>query len=412
MDILSFVNGVEKSISNSFKRNEEICYFNSEKVLNAFRNCSVAQRHFSATNGYGYDDIGRDTLSKVYQKIFKTEAAIVSPNIVSGTHAISAMLFGILRPGNVLYPVTGYPYDTLIEVIDGVNIGSLRDFNIGFEQTPLIVNGNEVDFDYKDIEKKLKGDNKIKAVFIQRSRGYNWRNGLSVQKIQELCKYVKKINPNIVVMVDNCYGEFVETLEPTEVGADIVAGSLIKNPGGGIAPTGGYIVGREDLVKLVSYHLTAPSIGSEVGSYSFGYTQYYQGLFMAPAIVKNALNASLLFSACFSKLGFETLPDISAPQSDIVTSIKFNQKEQLIEFCRAIQKSSPVDSNLVAEPWDMPGYAHQVIMAAGTFVQGSSIELSADAPIKEPYIAYVQGALTYEHAKIALVNAISSLKLL
>ncbi|MDY4559363.1 MAG: methionine gamma-lyase family protein [Eubacteriales bacterium] len=408
---LEIVNNCEKNLKKTFDLIENTALNNQKKVLDAFRKNNVAARHFAGTNGYGYDDIGRNTLCRLFADVLGGEDAIVSPLLVSGTHAISTMLFGILRPNDKFVAISGMPYDTLTDVILGKNIGSLDDYGIKFDKIDLTVTPQTVEFDTAKIEQLLKNDD-IKMVFIQRSRGYNWRSALSCNQIADIVKTVKSISPKTIVAVDNCYGEFVEEQEPLNVGADIMAGSLIKNIGGGIAPTGGYIAGRKDLIEICSYRLTAPSIGMEVGSYAYGYPQMYEGLFLAPSVVKNALKACCLFSAVYRSLGFDTQPDCDVTRPyDIVTSIRFNDSKSLIDFIRSIQGVSPVDSNLLLEPWDMPGYQHQVIMAAGTFVQGSSIELSADAPIKEPYIAYVQGGLTYEHAKIAVIESLERLKL-
>ncbi|MCM1305752.1 MAG: methionine gamma-lyase family protein [Firmicutes bacterium] len=399
----------EKTLSKQFERLDNIALINQRKVLDAFKKESVQARHLCGTTGYGYDDIGRDTLCKLYADIFHSESAIVSPNIVSGTHALTLMLFGVLRPNDKLLSVSGMPYDTLMDVILADNKGSLKDFGIDFECVELVDGENQTPlFDFDKIEKKLKSE-KIKAIFATRSRGYSLRQAISVEQIAKLVKFVKEISPSTLVLVDNCYGEFVEEIEPTDVGADLMAGSLIKNIGGGVAPTGGYVAGREDLVTQVSYRLTAPSLGMEEGSYVYGYLPYYQGLFFAPSAVKNALKGSLLFATAYTKLGFDTLPKPNMNPYDIVTSIKLGSAEKLIDFCGAIQSISPIDSNVNPMPWDMPGYQEQVIMAAGTFVQGSSIELSADSPIKEPYIVYVQGGVTYEHAVLALEHTLERL---
>lgn len=397
----------EKQLENLYEHIDDIALYNQEKVLKAFQNNNIAVRHFSGSTGYGYDDIGRDALGRIYAEIFGAESALVSPNIVSGTHTLTILLFGILRPNDTLISISGEPYDTLHDVLIGENKGSLKDFGVKYDYVDLIENDGKPDFDLEAIEKVLTKQ-QVKAVWIQRSRGYSHREALSVNQIKSAIELVKKISPKTIVMVDNCYGEFVEKLEPTDVGADLMAGSLIKNAGGGFATTGGYIVGKEKLVEQVSYRLTSPSIGNEVGSYTYGYLPYFQGVFMAPITVKNAMKSAALFAQCYTMLGFDTLPKPSQNMYDIVTSIKFDKKEPLIEFCRSIQYASPVDSNLLLEPWDMPGYQHQVIMAAGTFVQGASVELTADAPIKPPYIAYIQGALTYEHAKIAAKKAVAS----
>lgn len=398
----------EKIVSESlaelaprFAALDETALFNQEKVLNAFRKNAVQARHFIGTTGYGYDDVGRDTLCAVFADALGAESAVVSPSITAGTQALALMLFGVLRPGDLLLSVSGKPYDTLTDVISGENCGSLKEFGVDFEQIALKFEGLKPVFDFEAIEKALKR-RFVKAVFVGRSRGYEWRSAVSVGQIGEMIAFVKKISPDTLVLVDNCYGEFVEKAEPTAVGADLIAGSLIKNIGGGIAPTGGYIAGRKELTELVGKRLTAPSLGMEVGSYEGGYTRFYQGLFLAPQVTKNALKGAFLFAKAYEKVGFDTLPRANMPAYDIVTSIKMNSAKQLTDFCEVIQSVSPVDSNVVPVPWAMPGYQHDVIMAAGAFVQGASIELSADAPIKEPYIVYVQGALTFEHAVIAV----------
>lgn len=395
----------QKKLINQFKEIDDIATFNQLKVLNAFQDNSVGLRHFSQTNGYGYDDIGRDTLCKMFAQIFKCESAIVSPLIVSGTHALTLALYGVLRPGDEMLAITGSPYDTLKEVIVGENNGSLKDFRVSYRQQELKNGKIDIDSLSKNINEKTK------LIFIGRSRGYEWRDALSVDDIRVAVESIRKIKKDVCIMVDNCYGEFMDYLEPTEVGVDLMAGSLIKNPGGGLAPTGGYVLGKSKYIDLVAGRLTSPSIGMEVGSYAYGYKDFYQGLFMAPHIVANAVKGSMLLGQVFYDLGFETMPLPGSKCCDIIRSIKFDTKEQLIDFCRAIQEASPIDSNVVPFPWDMPGYEDQVIMAAGTFVAGASIELSADAPIKAPYIAYMQGGLTYEHVKIACMYCVEKLGL-
>lgn len=399
----------ENQLKTQFDRLDEIALRNQKKVLDAYKNQAIQARHMFGTTGYGYDDVGRDTLCKLYADVFHAESAIVSPNIVSGTHALTLMLFGVLRPNDLLLAVSGMPYDTLTDVISADNKGSLKDFGVKFEKIDLKTREDLTpEFDYDAI--KIALESHPKAVFLARSRGYSLRQAISVEQVGELIAFVKRISPNTLVLVDNCYGEFVEEIEPTDVGADLIAGSLIKNIGGGIAPTGGYVAGRADLVEQVAYRLTAPSLGMEEGSYAYGYLPYYQGLFLAPSVVKNALKGSLLFAKTYSDLGFETLPRGDMRPYDIVTSIKLGSADKLIDFCGAIQEISPIDSNVKPMPWDMPGYQDQVIMAAGAFVQGSSIELSADSPIREPYIVYVQGGLTYEHAVIAVQHTLETLK--
>lgn len=406
---IQLIKQCEIELKDQFSRLDDIALYNQKKVLDAYKNQSIQARHMFGTTGYGYDDIGRDTLCRLYADIFHAESAIVSPNIVSGTHALTLMLFGVLRPGDKLLAISGMPYDTLTDVILAENKGSLRDFGVKFDKIDLKTNPDLTpEFDREAIKIALENE-PIKAVFLARSRGYSLRQAISVEKVGEIIAFVKKISPKTLVLVDNCYGEFVEKIEPTDVGADLIAGSLIKNIGGGIAPTGGYVAGRADLVEQVSYRLTAPSLGMEEGSYVYGYLPYYQGLFLAASAVKNALKGSLLFAKVYTKLGFETLPRDDMQPYDIVTSIKLGSADKLIDFCGAIQEISPIDSNVKPMPWDMPGYQDQVIMAAGAFVQGSSIELSADSPIKEPYIVYVQGGLTYEHAYLAVLHTLETL---
>ena len=404
MDIQELIDGSEKSLSKEFRKIDDIALYNQEKVLAAFQKNRVALRHFAPTTGYGYDDIGRDTLAKVFADVFSAESAIVSPLLANGSHAISTVLFGLLRPGDMLYSASGSPYDTLIDVITGENIGSLRDYGIKFAKEDLI----DGQFDLRSIE-NFAAKNKPKVVFLQRSRGYSSRNAFTVKTLKTVIDIVKSASKDSIVVVDNCYGEFVEKQEPIEAGADIIVGSLIKNPGGGLAPTGGYIAGKETLIQLISYRLTSPGIGCEVGSYANTYQYFYQGFFMAPHVVAQALKAAQLFCRTFDKLNYNVLPKPGDDYGDIIASINFNTAKELIDFVQTIQSVSPVDSYVLPEPWDMPGYNHKVIMAAGTFVQGASIELSADSPIKAPYIAYFQGALTYEHAKIALKNCLKKL---
>ena len=400
--IIKTVQDAESRCRDSFSKLEQIALENQNKVLDAFRNNNVGQRHFAQTNGYGYDDIGRDTLCRVFAEVFGAESAIVSPLIVSGTHALTIALYGLLRPGDEMLAVSGAPYDTLKEVILGEGNGSLKDFGVSYRQVDL-VNGA---FDYDAIRNAI--NDKTKLVFVGRSRGYEWRDALDVREIGKMAKFVKDIKSDVIIMCDNCYGEFVDKIEPTQVGADIAVGSLIKNIGGGIAPSGGYVVGKKQYVDQVAYRLTSPSIGMEVGSYAYGYREFYQGLFLAPHVTMQAIKGSILFGEVFDSVGYKTMPRPGSDCKDIIRSIMFDTEEELIAFCRAVQKASPVDSNVTPFPWDMPGYEHQVIMAAGTFVAGASIELSADSPIKKPYIAYLQGGLTYEHVKIAAMYCLQS----
>lgn len=401
---LKLVSEAEESIKEQFKYIENICEINQLRVMKAFADNRVSDSHFVATTGYGYDDLGRDTLDKVYADIMGAEDALVRHNFISGTHTISTALFAVLRPNDILVSITGKPYDTLEEVI-GIQgeegNGSLKDFGVKYAQIDLKHDGTP---DLEEIKFTLTHMN-VKAVTIQRSKGYGWRPTYSAKDIGALIEFVKEISPETICIVDNCYGEFVETEEPTAYGADLIAGSLIKNPGGGLSSTGGYIAGKRKYVELCAYRLTSVGIGKEAGA-SLGFNrQMYQGLFMAPHVVSQALKAAVLCSAVFEKLGFEVDPKPNEIRHDIIQSIKFGNPDKVVAFCQGIQKGAPVDSFVTPEPWNMPGYSSQVIMAAGAFVQGASIELSADAPIKPPYIAYMQGGLTYESAKLGIMVA-------
>lgn len=401
---LKLVSEAEESIKEQFKHIENICEINQLRVMKAFADNRVSYSHFVATTGYGYDDLGRDTLDRVYADIMGAEDTLVRHNFISGTHTISTALFAVLRPNDILVSITGKPYDTLEEVIGiqgEAGNGSLKDFGVKYVQIDLKHDGTP---DLEQIKFTLTHMN-VKAVTIQRSKGYGWRPTYSAKDIGALIEFVKEISPETICIVDNCYGEFVETEEPTAYGADLIAGSLIKNPGGGLAPTGGYIAGKQKYVELCAYRLTSVGIGKEAGA-SLGFNrQMYQGLFMAPHVVSQALKAAVLCSAVFEKLGFEVDPKPNEIRHDIIQSIKFGDPDKVTAFCQGIQKGAPVDSFVTPEPWDMPGYSSQVIMAAGAFVQGASIELSADAPIKPPYIAYMQGGLTYESAKLGIMVA-------
>ncbi len=394
----------EKRLAPLFEQIDEIALFNQNKVLNAFKEEKIALRHFAPSTGYGYGDEGRDALGRVYARAFGAEKAIVSPALLSGTHALTVALFGLLRPGEKALCITGTPYDTIRGVIWGKGNGSLADFGVSFDVVPLDEKGK---VDFSAVKNALQTPYQI--VYIQRSRGYELRDAFSVAEIGEMCVFVRKCGFNGFIFVDNCYGEFVETREPTEVGADLIVGSLIKNPGGGIAPTGGYIAGTARCVALVENRLTAPSVGSEVGSYAFGYQYYYQGLFLAPHTVAQAHKGELLIGGCLSDLGFKNYPAPDRLSSDITRAVRFDTERQLTDFIQSVQECSPVDSFVKLEAWDMPGYDCKVIMAAGTFVQGASIELSADAPIRTPYTAYFQGGLTYEHCKIACRHILNKL---
>ncbi len=389
----------EEKLQEKFKKLEEIAFFNQEKVINAFKQNKLALRHFTPTSGYGYGDEGRETLNKVVADIFKAESAICSPNIVSGTHALSICLYGVLRPGDKVLCITGEPYDTMRDIVYGENNGSIKDFGVEFFAIPL--KDGKID---KEEVVKFVINNSPKMIYMQRSRGYEWRSAFTIDQIADAVSFIRAQGYDGCIMLDNCYGEFIEKREATEVGVNLMAGSMIKNLGGGIAPTGGYVVGDEKYVQMVQNRLTAPSIGGEVGSYMYGYNLFFQGLFLAPHVVLQALKGSLLFGAVLEDMGYETSPKPDEMPGDIIRAIKFNDKNALISFIQSIQKNSPIDSHVDALPWAMPGYEDEVIMAAGCFVQGSSIELSADAPIKPPYIAYMQGGLTYEHCKFVLKN--------
>lgn len=398
-----------KDIRDQFEKLDEIREYNQLKVLGAMQDERISESHFTNSSGYGYGDIGRDSLDKVYARIFNCESALVRPHFVNGTHAIGAALFGILRPNDTMLSVCGKPYDTLHDII-GLNeendMGSLKDLGVKYKQIELDENGKP---DLNKIKKTITEDTSIKLVHIQRSTGYGWRKALLLEDIENIIKCVKGVRKGIVCFVDNCYGEFIDIKEPTDVGADLIAGSLIKNIGGGIAPTGGYIAGTKECVEKASYRLTIPGIGGECGS-TFGIMRsLYQGLFLAPHITVEALKGAIFCSRIMELAGFDVLPKYDDKRSDIIQAIKFNDKDKLIQFCKGIQKGSPVDSFVECEPWDMPGYSDQVIMAAGAFIQGSSIELSADAPIRDPYIAYLQGGLTFDHAKIGILIALSKI---
>ena len=400
------VNESEQKLKNIYQELDNICDYNSMKVLNAFNKNNLNESHFNSTTGYGYNDEGRDVIEKIYADIFNTEDALVRSQFISGSHALTVCLFALLRPEDTLLSITGKPYDTLDEVIGLVdNPSSLKSFNINYDQVDLIDN----DFNYEEIADKIKNNPHIKVIEIQRSKGYSTRKSLSISKIAQVIAFIKKLNPNIIIMVDNCYCEFVSKQEPTEVGADVVVGSLIKNLGGGITPNGAYIVGKKDLIKLCSERLSLPGEGKEVGPSLNMNKSILQGLFMAPSVVNSALKTAVLTSYIMEKLGFDVEPKYNEERADIVQNIIFHDQEKLIKYCAAIQSSSPIDSNVTPVPWDMPGYQDQVIMASGSFTQGSSIELSCDGPLREPYIAYQQGSLTYSYGKIALMKAIDTL---
>jgi len=393
----------EELAAESFRSVDRIAERNQWKVIEAFQRHNVSDFHFTGSTGYGYNDRGREILDLVYADVFGAEAALVRPHFVSGTHTISCALFGVLRPGDELLYVTGRPYDTLHKVIGkpGDRTGSLQDWGVIYSEVPLQEDGG---LDWQLIEQAITV--KTKVIGIQRSRGYDWRASFTVAEIKNIVKRVKAIKPDVLVFVDNCYGEFTELLEPTQVGVDLMAGSLIKNPGGGLAETGGYIAGTASAVQAAAFRLTAPGIGGEVGAMLGTLRLMFQGLFLAPHLVGQAIKGSVLAAALFEELGFETKPRWNEPRTDLIQAVRFGQAEHLIAFVQGIQQAAAVDSHVVPEPWDMPGYENAVIMAAGTFIQGGSLELSADAPIREPYIAYMQGGLTYAHAKYGILTAL------
>ena len=404
--ILNIINNAEENCINKFKEIEEIEFHNQLKVLNAFNKNEIQAYHFIGSTGYGHNDIGKEKLSQVFADIFHTEDAFVSPLITCGTEAISQSLFGILRPGDNMLCISGTPYDTLKNIIYGVegkDIGSLKDYNIAYDEVELVNN----DFDIPSIISKIN-ELKPKLVYIQRSRGYSLRNALTIAQIEKAITEVKKVTDAFVV-VDNCYGEFTEKLEPTDVGADLVIGSLLKNMGGGIAPTGGYIAGKEELIELISYKMTSPALGVDNGSYEPGYKAFFEGLFVSPHTVAQAKKLVVLAVEVLNNLGYQTVPNKTEPISDIVCCIKFNDKNKLINFTRAIQYASAIDSNTTLMAGEMDGYEDKIIMASGSFNQGSSIELSCDGPMREPYAGFLQGCLSYQHGKIGLANAIKTI---
>lgn len=403
--VLSFGKNIEKNLKDRFEKIDEIAEYNQLKVIKAMQDNRVSVGCFNYASGYGYDDQGRDTLEKVYASIFHTEIALVRPQITCGTHALSLALAANLRPGDELLAPAGKPYDTLEEVI-GIrpSNGSLAEYGISYSQVDLLADGT---FDYENIKKAI--NDKTKMVAIQRSKGYQTRPSFSVKQIGELITFVKGIKPDLVCMVDNCYGEFVETIEPSDVGADMTVGSLIKNPGGGLAPIGGYIAGREDLIDACGYRLTSPGLGREVGASLGVMKDFYQGLFLAPTVSASALKGAIFAANIYEKLGFPVIPNGTESRHDIIQAVEFGIPEGVIEFCKGIQAAAPVDSYVTPEPWPMPGYDSDVIMAAGAFVQGSSIELSADGPIKPPYAVYFQGGLTWPHAKLGILMSLEYL---
>jgi len=404
--IEQLVNEAEADCLEQFIAINKRVEYNQKKLLDAFHEKRIGDYHFSSTDGYGYDDLGRDTLEELYAHVFGAEDALVRPQLVSGTHAISTALQGLLRPGDELIYITGKPYDTLEQVIGltGDESGSLKDYNIDYQDVALLEDG-AVDFD----RVKEVVSNQTKVIGIQRSKGYDDRPSFTIDQIEEMVMFVKSINEDLIIFVDNCYGEFVEEKEPTEVGVDIIAGSLIKNPGGGLVRAGGYIAGREDLINHVANRMTAPGLGRDAGATINMLQEMYQGFFLAPHVVGEALKGAVFAARLLEKLGVKTTPAYDAKRTDLIQSVTFNDADQMVSFCQSIQRFSPINSYVQPYPSEMPGYDEKVIMAAGTFIQGSSIELSADGPIKPPYIAFIQGGLTYAHVKIAITESVKQL---
>ena len=403
---LDYIEQIEKEIAPQQKEAERIAFYNQQKVLHAFWNHSVSEHHLTPSFGYGYDDEGRDTLEAVYADVFRAEAALVRPQIISGTHAITIALFGVLRPGDELIYITGKPYDTLASIVDGgeVDTGSLKDFGIRYRHIDLV---GGLGIDWESVKAACSSSPKVMA--IQRSRGYANRPSFTIAQIKEMVTFIKTYSPHTIIFVDNCYGEFVEELEPTEVGADYMAGSLIKNPGGGLAKIGGYIAGKKEIVEKCAFRMTSPGIGGEAGASLYALQDMYQGFFMAPHIVLQAVKGAYFTAAALENKGFTASPASTEKRTDLIQSVIFTTPDEMIKFCQQIQASSPINAKFAPIPAYMPGYEDDVIMASGTFIQGSSIELTADGPIRPPYTAYVQGGLTYEHIKLAVIRALFSL---
>ena len=398
---------VEEKISKVFSRIDKISEKNQLKVIKAMQDNKLSEMHFNGSTGYGYGDIGREAIDSIYAQVFGTEDALVRTQFVSGTHALNVALWSVLRPGDIFISITGRPYDTLEEAIglSGSNQGSLIDFGVKYQEVQL---SEEGDINLTAVREAII-KNKPKMIYIQRSKGYAWRPSLNVEKIKEAIALAKSLDENIICIVDNCYGEFVEESEPSHVGADLVVGSLIKNPGGGLAPTGAYIAGKSELIRLASYRLTSPGIGKECGATMGNNKAILMGLFFAPHVVAQSLKGAVFCSVLLENLGYIVSPTYEELRTDIIQAIKFQDKNAVIAFCQGIQKGAAVDAHVVPQPWDMPGYGDQVIMAAGTFIQGASIEISADAPIRPPYVAYLQGGLTYTHAKLSVLTAVQEL---
>lgn len=406
--VIALIDESEREVSPVFEELDDIMTYNQYKVLDVFQKNRLADRHFSWNTGYGYDDAGREMIEKVYADVFHAEAALCRPTLVNGTHALAITLLGLLRPGDELIYCTGTPYDTLETVIGLKNYepgnGSLKDYGVTYKQVELLPDGN---IDFEGLRNAIS--DRTRMVTLQRSTGYGWRKAITIDKIEEWASFVSDINPNIIKMVDNSYGEFLDTKEPTDVGADVMAASLIKNPGGGLALTGAYVAGRKDLINRIQYRMTCPGIGGECGL-TFGQTRsMFQGLFIAPRVVNGAVKGAVLCGRVFEKLGYDVCPKPEDKRSDIIEAVRLGTPEAVVSFCQGVQAAAPIDSYVRPIPWDMPGYDDQVVMAAGAFVQGSSIELSADAPIREPYNVYFQGGITYEHSKFGVIKALQAL---
>lgn len=404
-EVIELGKKAEEEVAEEFKKIDENCEYHSFQVLKAFQKYNISDIHFNSTTGYGYSDVGRDTIEKVFAEVLHAEDSLVRSQFISGTHALTVALFAFLRPNDTMLSICGKPYDTLDEVIGIVpNASSLKSYGVKYEQIDLIDN----DFNYDEIRKRVS-KNDIKLIEIQRSRGYSLRNSITLDKMEKVIKIIREVNKEVIIMVDNCYGEFVDKIEPTQIGADVIVGSLIKNLGGGIAPNGAYIAGKKELVELAAERLTAPGLGKEVGPTLGINKQILQGLFFAPSVVASSLKTAVLASKILEDLGYKPNPRYNEKRTDIVQTIEFGNADKLIAYCQGIQMGSPIDSNAIPEPWDMPGYTDKVIMAAGAFTQGSSIELSCDAPIREPYIAFMQGGLTYEYGKLGVLTAVQNI---
>lgn len=404
-EVIKLGEKAERELSEEFKKIDETCEYHSLQVLSAFQKYNISDIHFNSTTGYGYSDVGRDTIEKVFAEVLHAEDSLVRSQFISGTHALTVALFAFLRPNDIMLSISGKPYDTLDEVIGIVpNDSSLKSYGVKYEQIDLVDN----DFNYEAISERVKKQD-IKLIEIQRSRGYSLRDSITLDKMEKVIKTIREVNKQVIIMVDNCYGEFVDKIEPIQIGADVIVGSLIKNLGGGIAPNGAYIAGKKELVELAAERLTAPGLGKEVGPTLGINKQILQGLFFAPSVVASSLKTAVLASKILEDLGYTSRPKYNEKRSDIVQTIEFGNPEDLISYCQGIQMGSPIDSNAIPEPWDMPGYTDKVIMAAGAFTQGSSIELSCDAPIRPPYVAFMQGGLTYSYGKLGVLRAIQNI---